>query len=681
MMQVPSFASSNTPVLARDCIGGFFAERHLFFSLLLSLLFVFFSSFVCRRKMRIAAIAVCCLAAAALHLASADLYLHFPPGSNNRLNEQTANNQRTNGNRLFDSQNNARGGYNIGEWCPNPPATSTNVDDPGYGAPTACDGGATGNGQQAANLATGTADGSQPQVGRYRFYDGSFLPIEWTQQHSCGTNPNVECNLVIQYNCVPDPNLVNSGVATNVPQYGGSRFSMTDGNNQNAAASSDRGRQEPDAYYAKCQARARNAGLFTADQTVTNNAGATATRQNPNGNNQHGNECPEERDYYPYWHPTTWRDAAVLTSNTARCPYYQANSFNVVSYGECVSSTGKGNTATQCWANNNPTTCQNTAGCTWTATSQQQAYDSATPFFSSLNAPDCQQAPYGRDNYLGNSDNATPPSYQWTVPSAARSCGTSSCQCALRMRYNISSTDLSGLTASQIPASVTAAGGVSQDFFFIDSSLNGNSVVTMPDGSYYGDNTQNKTIPLTFNTNTNQLSRVFQDRTHLFYIQSRPAGVDPAANIFNVGVRGRRGNIVQSFPAVEYDFVPQNLNISQNDFVQFQWTGSNTQPTGSAGQGNTDNDRNNLLVLSNLGGNFPAAVDDAVNAFQAGTPAMITNLATAGRGQNINNQMQDAPAYYRNSLVKLNPGTRHFTSTRNNNFTNRSQKLTINVAA
>ena len=39
-----------------------------------------------------------------------DCYMHYPRGSNNRLNEASAN--RNNANRLFDSQNNNRGGYN-----------------------------------------------------------------------------------------------------------------------------------------------------------------------------------------------------------------------------------------------------------------------------------------------------------------------------------------------------------------------------------------------------------------------------------------------------------------------------------------------------------------------------------------------------------------------------------------
>lgn len=50
------------------------------------------------------------------------------------------------------------------------------------------------------------------------FYAGSLLSIEWTSQHGCG-NPNMYCNVVIQYMCsntdAPPAQRVRDGTTTN----------------------------------------------------------------------------------------------------------------------------------------------------------------------------------------------------------------------------------------------------------------------------------------------------------------------------------------------------------------------------------------------------------------------------------------------------------------------------------
>ena len=73
-------------------------------------------------------------------------------------------------------------------------------------------------------------------------------------------------------------------------------------------------------------------GLFTADQNV-NQDKATHTRQNPGGTRR-GLECPEERDYFPYWHPSGWKDIVVLTKRIDRCDFIKKESFNVKPKGQ-----------------------------------------------------------------------------------------------------------------------------------------------------------------------------------------------------------------------------------------------------------------------------------------------------------------------------------------------------------
>ena len=77
-------------------------------------------------------------------------------------------------------------------------------------------------------------------------------------------------------------------------------------------------------------------GLFTADQNLRGKHTSKHTRQNPKGN-RYGYECPEERDYYPYWHATDWVDIAVLVDKPSDCAFYKRESFNVKEKGECTS--------------------------------------------------------------------------------------------------------------------------------------------------------------------------------------------------------------------------------------------------------------------------------------------------------------------------------------------------------
>ena len=71
---------------------------------------------------------------------------------------------------------------------------------------------------------------------------------------------------------------------------------------------------------------------------------------------------------------------------------------------------------------------------------------------------------------------------------------------------------------------------------------------------------------------TQDIGKTSQDRTHVFLLNHRESNMEGKV-IHNLNVRGKRGNIVQTFPATEYDFYPTDLKMATEDLVHIQWTG------------------------------------------------------------------------------------------------------------
>jgi len=584
-------------------------------------------------------------------LVNADVYMQNPRGSNNRNCE--TNDNRNNDNRLFDSQNNGAGGYA----CPRD-AYDTNIDTP-----------------------------------RMYYLQGSVLQIQWTAQHSCGMGNN-DCQIVLQFAC---NDTLQSNVRDGKPA---TRTDPATDTVQIATYTSPRsGVHESLTYYQKCATRYRNGGLYISDQALQNNGAlqttspATATRQNAN-QNRYGLECAEERDYYPYWHPTPWRDIAVFTTRTENCTFYQKESQNVAARGECFSDA----TQTKPLPYNTEGQCRGTGNGVWVV---QPAWG--------IDPPQCLDASSisGRDNHLGSVGTNQMASYNWTIPT-----WIADESCVLRIRYNITTLDTP---------------------WYADYTNNGkNALIEQNPFRDWGHG-----WPLQIPFNTNQGGRTFQDRSYVFAIRKRPVGVPTNANIYNINVRGKRGNIVQTYPALEYDFVPNFLQVFGSDYVHFQWTGSDYNPARNPNDANggpqfPDNngnngarsDRSNIVQLDKQGLSVPrlaqyntlfmndqgqADLDFIYKMAILGQPVNLTSgpdaatktcltrsqLATKNNvngDTNIANSqaikfdpqncaaLNAAGVYFDAGPVQLKAsGIFHYFSSRNNAFSNRSQKGTLVV--
>ena len=77
------------------------------------------------------------------------------------------------------------------------------------------------------------------------------------------------------------------------------------------------------------------------------------------------------------------------------------------------------------------------------------------------------------------------------------------------------------------------------------------------------------TAPCNLTISSTLRSLLFSFRSFSFSVMKRSAELK-GKTIHNVNVRGKRGNIVQVYPAVEYDFVPNTLEMTSGQYVHFQ---------------------------------------------------------------------------------------------------------------
>lgn len=479
------------------------------------------------------------------------------------------------------------------------------------------------------------------------FLVGSELTVDFST-HLCNDG-NSACSVILQYYCTPNDTATDARI-----RDGLSLETVSDSNFAELGETGGLkyGMHESLDYGRRCSARKRSTLLYSANRAFAGDS-ARFTRQN-SGGTRYGFECAEERDYYPYWHPAPWKDLAVLLQNhsAAECARFQAQSQNVVPTGHCEP---KSDTATMtdkeaAWRFNNKAECE-TGGNSWRVT---DGHGLAPPFCGVMSSGSA---------------------FSHTIklpaePSCVGKAGTA-CVCVMRLRLN-----------------VTVPG--------VDSGLLRQDMTVTVAGK-----------PLSLALNTNHLGRTFEDRSHAFVLRARPSEVPSTQRVVNLNVRGKRGNFVQTFPAVQYEFVPRHAVLEAGDAVHFQWTGFDNNPNngGNNGEGTSGTDRSNICQTESLasvtclcddcfGGRVPlfAKSEDRARFALAGQKDSDCDTLEMLKQAHNNNadevnedprncmKLNAAPALFDGGVVTFSQlGTMTFMSTRNSNFANRLQTGSITV--
>ena len=403
---------------------------------------------------------------------------------------------------------------------------------------------------------------------------------------------------------------------------------------------------------------------------------------------------------------------------------------------------------------NNPADCT-AAGGTWAT---QPSWDSMRAASGAGNEPEltCLEMFWSRDNHLGNGADGQPNIFNWTAPAkitglrdAANANNEEFDRCTIRMRYNVTTGD-SIDPAVTAPAESLAAD--SQSFWDLDAQANGNDSPVHQDdptdvpgatptaGTGAAD-AAGDTRTLQLALNTNQYGRTFEDRGLIFHLVDTDArrrrrrlqqATDPkidtktglsnmypeveeddCSEIISLDIRGKRGNIVQSYPGVEHDFEPSPLVLETGQCVHMELALTDNDPPNNAGEGTPGTGRANMVLMETGDKNKPitnfadqekllgakffdseaemfrwAYLGQEALATDGGGAACLTEdqIEDNNNEQNIRNcgKLNPRGPMYDAGFKKAssdNIGTFHYMSTRENNFSNRSHKGQVVIIA
>lgn len=491
--------------------------------------------------------------ALSLHNYVGAIQLHNPPGSSNRNREQSLSS--TNGARLFDSQTDPAAGYpwrgdptlTAGdpltyyqgsvirvEWTLSKPVHERNSD---IILQAACE-------EQMPGLRDGYPQGPMENI----------VPTNpgYTRRSYLSNNQDGTDEITLLSEVLTASSLSAFTEATN-------RFYLN-GSDHGGDIGSEYGMHESHLDYYACTRTERNKGLYTGDYSGKDDA--RGTRANPSGSRS-GLECPEERDYYPYWRTVPWGDIAIIVDGD-RCPYYLRESHNVKSRYECQGVYGIGETPIE------ESKCISTGG----------SWVEIPPLTG--RAPDCIYYDRTRDNDLssGNAvfhEDVTIP--DWMEGS-----------CVFRVRHNISTPGFENLDAKHNNMNCTfngceelrrllATDGLQLSFTSIPLALD----VAQPKFPF----------------------EVHEDRSFVFKVAKRPPEIPTTARILNLNYRGMRADSVRSYPSLTYSFVPQHLHVHKDDYLHIQFHGSNFNAANMQHQGWQHSDRTNLIQTEARGSFVP----------------------------------------------------------------------------